>query len=436
MSSKYAALPDLDQSQDIYETPDLASDVSTLPTTAPPTTAPDSDIEETSVPTAAAKARFRGTTLDGRDADFSDRISGKRRSYAASSRRRRRRQSGEEYWSEDEDDEDDEDDESIERKLVRLRREVEEVKEMMREREQTEDVDEEDGQKFKGGIEELAAALKTLTTVDADEKGAQARLAKKMAASLGSAITATKEPPNIAQEEVEPTFEPTTGGNTATYTVTYAPAYKKAHTLGKVADLDGRLALLEKVLGISGSALANIDQQLPQQAMIPTLNELSRQMMVLNTSSTSSLDAASRRVKVLASDTEKLTEARKAAKAAVAEGAIDPLESDEIMSKINALYGVLPTIENMAPLLPATLDRLRSLRAIHQDAARASEALKDVESKQEEMAQEIQRWEEALVKVEGVMKETTGTIEGNVMKVEGWIKEIEEKVAKVEALDR
>jgi nuclear migration protein JNM1 len=44
------------------------------------------------------------------------------------------------------------------------------------------------------------------------------------------------------------------------------------------------------------------------------------------------------------------------------------------------------------------------------------------------MAAEIQKWEEALENVEGVMKESQGTIEGNMVKVEGWVKEIEKKM--------
>lgn len=217
---------------------------------------------------------------------------------------------------------------------------------------------------------------------------------------------------------------------TATYTMTYAPGYEKSHTLGKIADFDDRLTVLEKVMGMSASALADSDKSMPSNAIIPHLEELTRQMEVLSGSTTSSLDAASRRVKQLALDTDKLTEARKAAKLAAADGVgtVDPLENDETVAKINALYGVLPTIEKMKPVLPVMLDRLRSLRDIHQNAASASETLRKIESRQEEMAVEIQKWEEALEKVEEVVKESTGTVEGNMLKVEGWVQEIERKM--------
>jgi nuclear migration protein JNM1 len=218
-------------------------------------------------------------------------------------------------------------------------------------------------------------------------------------------------------------------GTTATYKVTYAPDHKKNHMLGKVAEFDKRLLVMEQVIGMHASALDNYDIPLPANSIIPHLDELSRQMAVLSGSTTSSLDSASRRVKQLAIDCEKLSEARKAARlAAIDSGSTESLDSDETVAKINALYGVLPTVEGMKPVLPGMLERLRSLRAIHQDAARASDTLNQVETRQEEMAVEIKKWEEALEKVEGIMQQTTGTVEKNMVKVEGWVKEIEKKM--------
>lgn len=226
--------------------------------------------------------------------------------------------------------------------------------------------------------------------------------------------------------------------------MTYSPAFKKSHALAKAADFDTRLTVLEKVLGMSASALANPDRPLPSSAMIASLDELSRQMSVLTNSSTSSLDAASRRVKQLTQEAEKLAEARKAAKAAAdarreaSESDLDLVSTDhqgggssggggERDAKINALYGALPTIENLGPLLPAVLDRLRSLRSIHADAARAVESLAKVERRQEEMGGEIERWREAMEKVELVVGESEGRVNANMETVEGWVRVLEEK---------
>jgi nuclear migration protein JNM1 len=290
--------------------------------------------------------------------------------------------------------------------------------------------DEETREGERRGVEELATALEGLNRGD----GAQERLARKMVASLG-AVGRVKKTADETGEATEATGEATTQpteadkivekGRSAEYTVTYAPAYKASHTLGRVADFDHRLALLEKALGLSASTL---DATPLPPAMLPQLDELSRQLAVLSQSTTSSLDSASRRVKQLTQDTEKLAEARKAAKAAVAD---DPMENEEMLGKINALYGVLPAIEGMRPLLPAMLERLRSLRAIHADAGRASETISQMEERIEENEAEIQKWTEALVNMEGVVKENRGQVEENVKMVEGWVKEIEEKMKRL-----
>lgn len=285
------------------------------------------------------------------------------------------------------------------------------------------------------GIEEVATMLSALEG-DGKGRGAQARLARKMATSLGVVGQVTREIPGPSAEdpgEKDQTSTSGEAGSTATYTITYSPAYNKSHTMIRVAQFDQRLTLLEKVLGVSASAVVNVDRQLPSNAMIPTLDELSRQMGVLNTSTIASLDAASRRVKQLLSDAEKLADARKAAKSMTVDdgSSIDSLENEETISKINALYGVLPTIEKTTPLLFAILDRLRSLRAIHQDAATSSETLKKIESRQDEIGAEIKTWEESLVNMEGLVKEGQGTIESNMGKVEGWVKELEEKMMAV-----
>ena len=219
---------------------------------------------------------------------------------------------------------------------------------------------------------------------------------------------------------------------TSTYTVTYAPDYQETHTLSKIADFDTRLLLLEKLLGAPNTTLPpSPTTPAHAHAIIPTLNELARKISILTNSTPSSLEAASRRIKVLVKEAEELARARKAAAEAAVDAPIEPLEDEQMVSKINALYGVLPTIEGLAPLLPGVLDRLRSLRRVHADAARAGAALEEVERRQEECEVEIRKWEETLERVEGAVVEGRGTVEENVGKVEGWVRELEGRMERL-----
>ncbi|KAI9765113.1 MAG: hypothetical protein M1840_007820 [Geoglossum simile] len=452
LSRKYAALPDLDSAPDIYETPELTDDVSTLLTSTARSTSQASSYKDAEDDEDAlidhgrlhpdqARTIFSPAQIDARNVDFSDRVSGKRKSYRASSRRRKKGEDGTEELG----DFSDEEDESLERKLARLRREIEEVREEVGRREAQR---KHGSNKDRGDapvIEEnkLSALNDVLshlhTSRSGTDVGAEAQLAQKLSTRLrAEGLTST-----ISEDNQNPP-PPTT------YTVTYAPSYQQTHALAKAADFDRRLIHLEKALGINSATITSLDSARPSPAILPTLDTLTRQVTVLSESSASSFDSISRRVRQLTQESEKLTETRKAAKAAQdalknRDRSDDPapstavgvngephgLEDPEQVAKINALYGTLATIESLSPMLPAVLDRLRSLRAIHADAATASESLEMVEKRQEEMGADIQRWREGLEKVEAVVLEGENVMGGNMVVIEGWVKELEAKMGRL-----
>lgn len=280
---------------------------------------------------------------------------------------------------------------------------------------------EEDGESNDG--DDIAALSKLLDGISVNQGDQNTSAGARLAKDLGTGIKANG-PPQTSQGAGEP----------STYTVTYAPTYQQSHALAKAADFDGRLALLEKVLGLNST----MDSTSSSTAVLPTLDILERQVSILTESTPSSLDSISRRVRTLTQEAEKLEESRKSAKVAQdslrsAGGEIAPEdgENSEQISKINALYGTLPTIENLAPLLPSLLDRLRSLRAIHADAATASENLDRVEQRQAEMSSDIKKWREGLEKVEEAIKQGETVIGGNMKVVEGWVKDLEDKMSKL-----
>lgn len=312
----------------------------------------------------------------------------------------------------------------MKRKLARLKREIEEVKEEYGRRQaEKKDAVGEDSEDLGSDVTTLSKMLEGISvTSGATTVSASAKFAK----DLGTGIKANG-PPQTSQGTGDP----------ATYTVTYAPTYQQSHALAKAADFDGRLALLEKALGISPAELPPLNGNSIPKAILPTLDTLQRQISVISESTPSSLDSISRRVRTLTQEAERLEESRKAAKtaqdvlrAAGGDIASEEGEDSEQVAKINALYGTLSTIENLAPLLPSLLDRLRSLRAIHADAATASESLGRTERKQAEMASDIKKWREGLEKVEEAMKNGETVMSGNMKVVEGWVKELEQKMEK------
>ncbi|KAI8954827.1 Dynamitin-domain-containing protein [Xylaria longipes] len=425
VNRKYADLPDLDSAPDIYETPDLTDDNSTIPTTIERSLSDhefdDDDDADTDGPGIShsrlridqARSRFMPSQVDARDVDFSDRLNGKRKSYRASSRRHRILKDG---TAEIGDLSDEEESESLERKLARLKREIQEAKEEYgkQKAESGDTPSQHDTQ-----LVTLSQALEELSTQSEEVVGSRARPARPV-----------REP---AKPQDGVSFA---SADNATYTVTYAPSYDQSHALAKAADFDWRLALLEKAIGISSTATPDLEGTGLPRAILPTLETLQNQIMTLSEASTSSLDSISRRVRTLTQEAEQLEKSRRAAKAAQEElssagGPAVEADDAEQIAKINALYGTLPTIESLAPLLPPLLDRLRSLRAIHADAATASDTLEHIEQSQSEMASDIRQWREGLEKIEEAMSAGKTSMSGNMKVMEGWVKELEVKMAQL-----
>ncbi|KIE01861.1 Dynamitin subunit 2, partial [Metarhizium majus ARSEF 297] len=425
LNRKYAALPDLDSAPDVYETPELTDDNSTVPTTANRAQSDDEfyDVDEdedshgisrTRLRIDEARSRFLPANVDANGVDFSDRVDGKRKSYKASSRRQRILEDGTYELG---DLSDDDDDEGLERRIARLKREVEEAKEEYAKRK---------------------AATATTTTAEAGDKVLSNErldtlsqvlddIAKPAGLEISRGMAKTHFPPSSSKPEVPADDGPT-------YTVTYAPTYEQSHALAKAADFDRRLLMLEKTLGISASSLSEARANGLPRAILPTLDNMEKQISTLAQASTSNLDAVTRRVRTLASEQDKLNESREKAKALreeLGKQGQSSTDASEQESKINALYGILPTIENLTPMLPPLLDRLRSLRAIHADAATASQTLERIETQQAEMTEELKQWKEGLEKMENAMTDGDVTVKGNVKVMEGWVKDLEERMAKL-----
>ncbi|KAF5861347.1 hypothetical protein ETB97_000384 [Aspergillus alliaceus] len=471
-NKKYAGLPDLDPSPDIYETPDLTDEASTVPTATIRTTSnadddagSNPDIDRQAINADEARAHFLGATVDAREANFSDSIATKRKAYRSKSRRRRRIDDGLEEVGEFSDSEE----EGLERKLARLRREVEELKDEMASRQAESEPNGNQGERKEGlddGVLELSRALDNLYASS-----------RKASGPHSAAAVVSKRISEPGPDDPDKPDKPTE--KTETETPSTAPS---SGVLAHAAAFDGRLALVEAAMGISSSSnpfIADGSSDVPLQPVLPALDHLTSRLITLMnilvgpapvsavptigtappsaTVSTSHLENLSARVRKLTADTEALASARKravdAAKAAqnarIATAALEPsdmsvssssatevdpaaTQRDEQATKIQALYATLPTIQSLHPILPSVLERLRSLRAIHAGAAQASESLDELERRQADMAREIDQWREGLQVVEEKMTQGEAALKSNIALVEPWVRDLEGRMDRLE----
>jgi nuclear migration protein JNM1 len=400
---------------------------------------------------------FMGAAVDARDVNFSDSISMKRQAYRSKSMSRRRRRRREDEVEEVGDLSDSED-ESLERKLARLRREVEDLKVEMANKTDAEaggaTASEKPGENLGDGVAELSRALDNLH------------------ASRGAANSSHSAAASLSQKlgpETRPTTDAKTPSADASTAVSTVPAPNTSGILSHAAAFDSRLALLESSMGISSSSnpfIADGINESTSHPVLPALDQLASRLsaltgLLVGTSpattasgvsnaapgmTTPHLEALSTRVRKLTADAEALTAARrKAFEAAKAVHnarlassdtdvvpALEASTDDDHAAKIQALYTTLPTIQSLHPLLPSVLERLRSLRACHAGAAHAADSLNELEKRHAEMASEIEQWREGLTTVEEKMQQGEAALRSNVETVEPWVRDLESRLARLE----
>jgi len=395
--------------------------------------ADDKRIDRNRLDPDVARSHFLRSRVDATDVDFSDKINGGRHSYQVSSRRSRRIVGNGESGS---DSDEEEGVEGLRKKLARLQREAAELKSEFERAENEGEATEDEGDD--ASLRQLDQSLRSLNeTILKEAAGAHKRLSQRIRSSSAGAASESSE------------FKGTESSReTDRYTITYAPSYQSSQALAKAASFDTRLAFLEKIVGIDTMPLPSQQGSYPKP-VLPSLDILDRQLSVLTSSSGASLEAVSKRVRQLTTESERLEEARRSAKDAneallsTAESLSQPARSGQTkingtsdlasedpdqVAKINALHGTLPTIELVAPTLPGLLDRLRSLRLIHADAGDASRSLNELEKRQAEMEDEMGEWQESLGNVEQIMRGGEKALKENIGIVEEWVKELESRV--------
>jgi nuclear migration protein JNM1 len=208
------------------------------------------------------------------------------------------------------------------------------------------------------------------------------------------------------------------------------------HVLHQAADFDKRIAQLENNLGLNGNTMPEISEK-STFPVFTTLQRLDQTLSLIGDASTNNLDSATQQIKKLTAEAKQLVEAQQeVSRASSSSDDGKTVTNSDQEAKINALYGTLPSIDSLSPILPLVLDRLRSLRLVHTSAWQADEALSGLELRQSKQEEEIKKWEAALETVEKDMVTCEKTMHANMKVVANDVKEIEEKVEQMLASGR
>ena len=421
---KYTNLPGIDTAPDIYETPDLVDDTSTIQaSTAVSESGADSGEDDTGISrsrleTSQARNRFQPARVDARGVDFSDNISAQRRSYRTSTRGQRR---GGEVLGDDSGD----DQESFSRKLLRVKREAEELQAEFQRR-----LDSGDQRKIeeRDPKEIMEYISNTVDVVYARRRGgirgAEALLQRSM-----------------NRFDSYPDFDPS---RLITKAIESQPPIPGSHiqrsqldyVLDQAAEIDTRLSALEKSLGLDGSNMPDIGKKSTFPIFV-TLEKLEQTIDTLAEASSGNLDTVAQQVRKLIQDAEQLKDLRlEAMRDEMSMGKSSSsnapnAEEAERQSKVNALYGALPTIDKLSPVLPIILERIRTLRLVHTTTFQADEILTNLEKRQAKQEDEIHKWRTSLDNVLTDVKNDQENLAHNMKVVSDWVKNLEVRIEKL-----
>ncbi|KIX98748.1 uncharacterized protein Z520_05209 [Fonsecaea multimorphosa CBS 102226] len=523
VSKKYAGLPDLDAAPEVYETPELADDVSTVPTGTVRTISPSPSDDDEARPGLdrqpldrdGARRRFEPSVVDARDVDFSDSVGGTRRAYRTCSSRRRRRWLQGSGIDEGGGDPSDSEEETLATKLARLRREAEEVRLELERREREKEQEKDEDGEFKDSLEEQQQHNQGAGGAGGEDEDMDVDGVRELSRVLdGLSMKAKLKAGTSAEDEFMSRLNSSSlrqGRRHQQREIGAVSSKEEAAqaapaTLSAVAAFSDRLTALESALGVSSTSAAS-----QTGAILPTLASLSTQVTTLSATlapqsigasgetlpstsasqtNTALLETISAKLKTLIAESDRLAASRKQALASLADlhdkrmqqlvsatvhsnttrprlrglsttsssaAAINAhandnkqgeltdvgpgeeslqiqsrLFLDEQSAKITALYNVLPTIQNLQPLLPVVLERLRTLSVIHDGAAQAKGLVDELESRQGETREEIARWREAVETVEKGMEELEGVMKENVEVIGGRVGEMEGRIGRLE----
>ena len=418
---KYDNLPGIDTAPDIYETPDLAEDVSTVQASTVVSESEgedDNDAESSAVrhqrlQTDQARNRFQPSRIDAHGVDFSDNITAQRRSYRTSTQRRRRR--GEILG-----DDSDEEEESFARKLLRIKRELAGLESEYERRVESGDKSKIEEQDPKEMLEIIASKVDTIYAAHkGGARGAEAILDRTV--QKFNSYKPFEPSPKLSKAIAN---QPPLPG-------TQIQRNQLEFVLNQATEFDKRITQLENNLGLNGNTMPELSDHAPFP-VFTTLSKLEQTLGLIGDASTNNLEAATQQIKKLTADAEHLKEVRaEASRASSSNGENKTITYPDQEAKISALYGTLPSIDKLSPILPLVLERLRTLRLVHTSAWQADEVLSELERRQSKQESEIKRWERQLEIVERDMKKSETAMLNNMKIVGDDVKMLEEKMAKL-----
>ncbi|XP_050310118.1 dynactin subunit 2 [Anthonomus grandis grandis] len=197
------------------------------------------------------------------------------------------------------------------------------------------------------------------------------------------------------------------------YQFNYKPEHVKFKETARIAELEGRLHRLESVLGSSSDKVARLTAATNKGSLLEAAQYLSATASLLDSSQ---LDHIEGRLSALSQKLDAIAQKKK------------DLQQDEEKDKmILELYELVKNSEDISKLLPQTIERLKSLEALHNKATEFTKTLTQIELLQSEISSSVLNNKTLLQGVQESFAINLNEINQTVMSLDSRIKALKNK---------
>ncbi|XP_061185729.1 dynactin subunit 2-like [Saccostrea echinata] len=383
---KYANLPGIDHdAPDVYETEDLPEDDQAMQ--LPQEEASD-NIEKLTLDTNAALGKFKGSEVKADELDFSDRITGSRRTgYDIEKTEYEMLEDGSSKI------------ETPQQKFQRLQHEIRElgeevhtIKENVKKEvtaNKTSPVD------LSKQLEYLQHQLNDLhlekllgPEAKVDLSDPQGQLQKRLLTELAAYKPTEGKPASGAK----------TGSGCVTYELFYRPEQAQFSRNARLAKLEERLERLEAVLGQSSDKVGILTADTDNKGVVESVGVLNSKLSLLEPSNIDQVDVR------LASVLQKLNQ--------IADKKTGQADLER-QNKVSELYDMVKKWDSVRDTLPHVVDRLVSLKELHEQALQFSQLLSHLDTAQQEITTTLAAHGDMMKQLQVMFQENSKTVKSN-----------------------
>ncbi|CAK7900874.1 nuclear migration protein Jnm1p [[Candida] anglica] len=380
MNDKYSDLPDIEEGPSVFETSDIDSDVEPIVSSIVEET---SDVDVNEMNHQQSRDKFSHQILDGdiKNCDFSGNLEAKfnESGYHVSQVN-----------------------ETMEQKIVRISRELEEIK-FIQNQENSKGVEREKIDNLVGILENVKLQKEGVDNNNHINDQYNKRI--KGVFEITSKILNEKQNNTNTQSSNKQSTD--------------------SHNNTTLLEIESKINQLENYLGVS---FKEIESGLSIQEQI---NDLQRKVNLIYNPEYH-LNHVKQELDQLNNKMESYYKNRRLSQLSSNKSMVPPLENEQILTneKIEQLYTKLPEFEKVANILPHLLVRLKSLNHVHNDLGGCVGSIGQLDHVLRDLKLDMMKWDTNLTQINEQLDANGKIFEDNKKDIEEWLDDLEKRVGK------